>query len=247
MRPRRPRLRRTEGQRRASWAPGLDQGLGSGLKPVLSPAPCGAWLATTLRLPALGGADGNTSGFSPAWASWEPGRWWASLWDWGVLEKEAWGSPLNVSPLGVGYAGQGSGSSDEDRAPARKGFGGEVGAASCLPGVGGGTALQGEGGGPGATSVPVAPRGTLHVRLLSPATPTPTWSIPHLVLTWPEVTLCFRDGLCLQEHGLPGWLTVYCSFLKKQSFWNVVPNLVFQQMASDLFQSCVLLLMENKH
>lgn len=47
------------------------------------------------------------------------------------------GSLLNVSPLGVGYAGQGSGSSDEDRAPARKGFGGEVGAASRLPGAGG--------------------------------------------------------------------------------------------------------------
>lgn len=41
----------------------------------LEPCTSWAWLATTLRLPALGGADGNTSGFSPAWASWEPGGW----------------------------------------------------------------------------------------------------------------------------------------------------------------------------
>lgn len=27
------------------------------------------------ELPALGGADGNASGFSPAWASGEPGGW----------------------------------------------------------------------------------------------------------------------------------------------------------------------------
>lgn len=87
----------------------------------------------------------------------------------------------------------------------------EVGAASYLPG-GGGTALEEREGARGCFC-PCAPQGTVHMRLLSPATSRPPPEHPRFVLTLPEVTLCFRDGLCLQER-LPGWLAVYCSFLK---------------------------------
>ena len=113
------------------------------------------------------------------------------------------GSLLNVSPLGVGYAGQGLGSSDEDRAPARKGFGGEVGGASRLPGAGRGTALEGEG--PGGYFCPCGPAGHPPREASQPGHPRPHLEHPpsdylarsHLVLqiwivpsgTWPSWVL----------------------------------------------------------
>ena len=57
------------------------------------------------------------------------------------------GSLSNVSPLGVGYAGEGLGSLGEDRAPARRASVGRwMLPAACL---GARTALEGEGGGRG--------------------------------------------------------------------------------------------------
>lgn len=54
----------------------------------------------------------------------------------GVSQRRREGSLLNVSSLGVGYAGQGSGSLD-DRAPARRASVGRwVLPATCLVGVG---------------------------------------------------------------------------------------------------------------